>query len=293
MKIDIKEFIGIFIRGFLMGSVETTPGFSGGTMALITGIYDKLVHSIGKIKFKFVKPLLTGKFSDFKKVFLDEINFAFFIPLFIGMAIALVSVSKLVSFSIDNFPVYTFSFFIGLIVSSAYILYTHINNISVKSIIISIIAFILAFLFVGLNPIAANHSLIVIFFSGMIAICAFILPGIAGAFVLMLLGQYEYMLNVLHNFSIVEIIVFVVGAAIGILSFSKFLDYLLDRYKDYTMAFLIGIMAGTLRIPISHILDNLSSTTSYILPVYVYIIIFVVIGLILIPFLEKKFNYIE
>ncbi|MDR0912988.1 MAG: DUF368 domain-containing protein [Methanobrevibacter sp.] len=280
-----------------MGSVETTPGFSGGTMALITGMYDKLVGSISKVKLQFIKPLFTGDFSKFKEIFLEEIDLKFFIPLGIGMAIALVTFSKVISYLIEFYPVYTFAFFLGLIISSAYLLYTHMQKQShistIISIIISILAFIGAFIFVGLNPIAGNHSLIVIFFSAMISICAFILPGIAGSLVLMFLGQYYYMLDALHSFKIVDIIVFMIGALIGILSFSKLLNYLLEHYKNFTMAFLIGLMAGTLREPCTNIINGLSSAQSFILPPYILCIIFAVIGLLVIPILEKKFNYVE
>jgi putative membrane protein len=291
MKVDIKESLLIFIRGFLMGCADSIPGVSGGTIALITGIYDRLVHDIGKIRFGFMKPLLKGDLSGFKEKLIEEIDFLLFIPLLSGIAIALITLSKLIAYLMVVYPIYTFAFFLGLILASTYILYTHIVKVSFKIAIVSIIGFILAFIFVGLNPISANHSLPVLFFSGLIAICAMILPGISGAFLLLLLGQYEYMLNALHNFHLSEIITFCVGALIGILSFSKFLDYLLENYKELTMGFLIGVMVGTLRLPYDTIQEGLINSSSS-MPLIITIVI-ALIGFILIIIMEKKFDIID
>ena len=144
-----------------------------------------------------------------------------------------------------------------------------------------------------LNPIAANHSLIVLFISGMIAICAMILPGISGSFLLLLLGQYEYMLNALHQLHFTEIIVFVIGALIGILGFSKILNYLLKHHEEITMAFLIGVMLGSLRVPLFEISNavsmNFCMNFSGLLPC----IIVAVIAFVIIVIMETKFDYID
>jgi putative membrane protein len=297
MKIDFKETFLIFIRGFLMGCADSIPGISGGTIALITGIYNRLVHGIGKIKFGFVKPLLKSNFSEFKEELIDEIDFQLFIPLLTGIGIALISLSKLITYLMDVYPVYTFSLFLGLILSSSYVLYTSIFKVSLKIVILSIIGFILGFILSDPNvhAILSNHSLPVIFFSGAIAICAMILPGISGAFLLLLLGQYEYMLNALHTFNLPEIITFCVGALIGIISFSKFLDYLLENHKEITMGFLIGLMIGTLRLPLGKIVaDPLISTVNGLDFFQIFItIIIALIGFIIIIILEKKFDPID
>ena len=140
-----------------------------------------------------------------------------------------------------------------------------------------------------LNPIAANHSLIVLFISGMIAICAMILPGISGSFLLLLLGQYKYMLNALHQLHFTEIIVFVVGALIGILGFSKILNYLLKNHEELTMAFLIGVMLGSLKVPFVEISNAVSMNFSGLLPC----IIIAVIAFVIIVIMETKFDYID
>jgi putative membrane protein len=275
----------IFIRGLLMGSADILPGISGGTIALITGIYERLVHGISKINFTFVKPLLKGDFKEFKSKLLDEVDFALFIPLLLGIGTAMLTLAKLVSYAMEVHTAFTYSFFLGLIVSSSYILFTKLSGINLRNIILAIIGFILAYIFVSLNPIATTHTLPVIFISGVIAICAMILPGISGSFLLLLLGQYEYMLNALHEMRLPEVITFIVGALIGILGFSKLLDYLLQHHEESTMALLIGVMIGTLKIPFVKISTTMALTLPNILPC----IGLALIGLVIIIVLERKF----
>ena len=283
MNFDLKEIILIFLKGLFMGSADIVPGVSGGTIALITGIYERLISAISSIRFSFLKPLLKGNFTDFKEKLIEEIDFELFIPLILGIGIAFISLAKVISYLLDTQTAYTFSFFLGLILASAYILYTKLDNFNIKLIIISIIGIILYYIFVGLNPIATNHSLVVIFISGLIAICAMILPGISGSFLLLLLGQYQYMLNALNSRNLIEIFVFGIGAVIGILGFSKLLNYLLERYESATMAFLIGIMVGTLRLPVMKITATIQGS-------WIPCIILALIAFALIIVLEKKFK---
>lgn len=283
MNFNLKEIILIFLKGLFMGSADIVPGVSGGTIALITGIYERLISAISSIRFSFLKPLLKGNFTDFKEKLIEEIDFELFIPLILGIGIAFISLAKVISYLLDTQTAYTFSFFLGLILASAYILYTKLDNFNIKLIIISIIGIILSYIFVGLNPIATNHSLVVIFISGLIAICAMILPGISGSFLLLLLGQYQYMLNALNSRNLIEIFVFGIGAVIGILGFSKLLNYLLERYESATMAFLIGIMVGTLRLPVMKITATIQGS-------WIPCIILALIAFALIIVLEKKFK---
>ena len=258
-----------------MGSADIVPGVSGGTIALITGIYAHLVEAISNIKFGFIKPLFKADFRGFWNQMLEEIDFKFFIPLVLGIGIAFLTLAKVVTYCMDVYTALTYSFFLGLIIASAVILFRKLNEINLKNIVFAIIGAILTFIFVSLNPIAANHSLIVIFISGMIAICAMILPGISGSFLLLLLGQYKYMLNALHQLHFTEIIVFVIGALIGILGFS--------------MAFLIGVMLGSLKVPAGEIISSVSVNMSGLLPC----VIVAIIAFAIIIFLETRFDYIE
>ena len=289
MSFDIKEAFLIFIRGLLMGSADIVPGVSGGTIALITGIYAHLVESISKIKFGFIKPLFKGDFRGFWNQMLDEIDFKFFIPLVLGIGIAFLTLARVVTYCMDAHTALTFSFFLGLIIASAVILFRKLNEINLKNLLFAVIGAVLTFIFVSLNPIAANHSLLIIFLSGMIAICAMILPGISGSFLLLLLGQYEYMLNALRHFQVADILAFIVGALIGILGFSRILNYLLKNHEKVTMAFLIGVMLGSLKVPAVEIANSVSVNFSGLLPC----IIVAVIAFALIIILETRFDYIE
>lgn len=289
MSFDIKEAILIFIRGVMMGSADIVPGVSGGTIALITGIYGHLVESISKIRFGFLKPLFKGDFNGFLTQLFEEIDFKFFIPLILGIGVAFLTLAKVVTYCMDVHTALTYSFFLGLIIASAVILFKKLNQINLKNILFAILGAVMTFIFVSLNPIAANHSLLVIFISGIIAICAMILPGISGSFLLLLLGQYKYMLNALHQLQLVDIIVFVVGAVIGILGFSKILNYLLKNYEEVTMAFLIGVMLGSLKVPAVEIANSVGLNFAGLLPC----LIVAIVGFAIIIILETRFDYIE
>lgn len=281
IKLNIETFL-IFLRGLFMGSADIIPGVSGGTIALITGIYERLINAISRINFKFVLYLFKGDFKKFKQSLVEEIDFALFIPLLLGIGIAVLTMSKVISFLLVTYPAATFAFFFGLILASAIFVYKHVDELNLKNIVFLIIGFIFAIIFVGLNPIQANHSLPIIFISGAIAICAMILPGISGAFMLLLLNQYEYMINVLNHMQFVEIITFCLGALIGILSFSRFLNYLLKHHKSVTMAFLVGLMIGTLRLPYEKIAFSNESP--------IVIVVVAIIGFILVFLLERQFE---
>lgn len=286
MNFNFYEAFLIFIRGLLMGSADIVPGVSGGTIALITGIYEHLINSISKINFKFIKPLVKLDFRGFWKAFLDEIDFPFFIPLILGIGIAMLTIAKVVTYCMDVYTALTYAFFLGLILASAYVLLKKIPKLGIKHIVFAVLGAVLAYIFVSLNPIAANHSLPVIFISGLIAICAMILPGISGSFLLLLLGQYEYMLTALHELHMTEIVVFIVGAVIGILGFSKVLNYLLKNHEEITMAFLIGVMIGTLKLPAVEVLNNVTLDIAGLLPC----VIVAVIAFVLIIILETRFT---
>ena len=282
--INIKEFIVLFLKGVLMGASDIMPGISGGTIALITGIYDKLIGAISNVKLMFIKPLLKGNLSEFKRQLCDEIDFPFFIPLGLGVVAAMLLMASIITFLLGNYAAYTYSFFGGLILASIYVLYKQLDAFNIKAITTTIIFAILAYMFVGLNPMQASHSLIVLFISGFIAICAMLLPGISGSSLLLLLGQYEYMINALHQISIVEILVFVVGAVLGLMSMSRVIKYMLNNHKQLTVATLIGIMLGSLRIPLDNIL--LAQTASIPL-----CIIIAIVAMAIVIFVEVKYNF--
>ncbi len=281
---DYMDLLKIFLRGFLMGASDIMPGISGGTIALITGIYDKLIASISNIKFLFLKPLLKADLKGFKNQLFEEVDFEFFIPLGLGVVLAMILMAGVINFLLGSYAGYTYSFFAGLILASIYILYKQLDALNIMAIMTTIIFAVLAYLFVGLNPLQASHSLPVLFISGFTAICAMLLPGISGSSLLLLLGQYEYMIDVLHRISIVEIIVFVAGAVCGFMIMSRIIKYLLENHKQLTVAALIGIMLGSLRVPMQNIvMGDLFSL--------IICLVIGIIGMLIVLFVDTKFNY--
>ena len=229
-----------------MGMADAVPGVSGGTIAFITGIYHRLVHAISKIHLSL---LLKGKF----KQFYNKLDLKLFIPLGLGIGLALFLFSKLVKYLLENQPAITFSFFFGLILASALVLFKGIGKLKFEKVIFAVLGFVFAYVISSPATLSFGHSLPFIFVAGAIAICAMILPGISGAFLLLLLGQYHYIITAIHEFNLRVITIFGLGALTGILSFSKLLDYLMHHYKPLIISFLIGLMLGSLRIPVREI----------------------------------------
>ncbi len=220
-----------------MGIADVIPGVSGGTIAFITGIYERLIKSISQFKFK-----------EFRKN-----DWKFFVPLGLGILTSLYIFSGIVSFLLENYPSLTYSFFIGLILASSFLIKKGTKSFGFEQIVFLIFGLVSAYAISGLTTIYVSHTLPFIFFSGGVAISAMILPGISGAFLLLLLNQYEFLLKSLHEKNLVVIATFGFGAIIGLLSFSRFLSYLLKNFREVTFYFLIGIMLGALRIPLTKV----------------------------------------
>ena len=253
-----KETFIVFGKGLLMGTADIIPGISGGTIALITGIYERLIGSISGIDFKFIKCLLKG---DLKSAWenIKTIDFALFIPLGSGIVLAILFMANIIHYLLENVTAVSYAFFFGTILSSAVVVYRKEDKFAFKNLFPVIGGFLVAFLLVGFTVFQIEHSLFNLFVSGIIAICAMILPGISGAAILLLLNQYEYMLFALKNVQLLEICVFSTGALIGILSFSRIVRFLLREYKSFTMCFLIGLMIGALRLPYKEIVGTMDS----------------------------------
>lgn len=277
----IRDMIGLFLRGFLMGMCDIMPGISGGTIALITGIYDRLISAISNIRFRCVKPLIHGDMKEFKLKLFEDIDFEFFIPLGLGIAIAMLIMAGIIDFLLSDYAGFTYSFFGGLILASIYILYKQLDAFKAKAIIVTLVFAVVSYAFIGLNPMHASHSLPILFISGFIAICAMLLPGVSGSSLLLLLDQYEYMINALHSFALADIIIFIIGAILGFMVMSRVIKYLLKNHKVATVAALIGIMLGSMRIPFEKIVEVPTSS----LPLCV---VFLVIGMAIVLFAELK-----
>lgn len=243
-----------------MGISDVIPGVSGGTIAFILGIYERFINAIKGINITFIVPLSKfiikreKKYLEETKNKLSPMDLGFLVPLFMGIFIAFMIGARIIPYLLDTYPAYTFAFFFGLILGSIKVIFKKIKGISFVNIFLCVVAFVLAFVIAGLSSLQVTHTYTFIFFSGMIAIIAMLLPGISGSFILLLLGQYRFMLEALKEVKIFYILSFLVGAVVGLLSFSRLLSYLLKRHHSNTMWCLIGLMFGALRVPFNNVI---------------------------------------
>ena len=222
-----------------MGAADVIPGVSGGTIAFMTGIYEELIGSINAIDTYAVKMLFTGRL----KAFWKHINL---VCVFAGILLSVLSLAKLMQFLLSTYPIQTWAFFFGLIVASSIFILRGVKDWNFKDVIFLAAGTVLGIVVCTLSPTQTPDGLWFIFLSGSIAICAMILPGISGSFILLILGKYEYIMNAIVDMDIAVLAVFATGAAAGILAFSKFLHWLLARYHRQTLVVLAGFIIGSL-----------------------------------------------
>lgn len=234
--------IRIFFTGFAMGIADLIPGVSGGTMAFILGIYDRLLAAIKSFDLQLVRLLLKGRVREA----IAQIPWAFLIPLGLGLATAILSMARVMRYLLENQPVYLFSFFFGLIIASIIAVGVTMRW-SLTSGLALVLGTIAAFLIVGLVPLSMPNDPLTLFLSSIVAIMAMILPGISGSFILLILGQYAYVLNAVSDFNLLAIIPVILGAVVGLLGFARLLSWLLKYYHNVTVAVLVGFMVGSLR----------------------------------------------
>mgnify|MGYP003381702276 CR=1 FL=1 len=245
--------LGVFLRGVLMGAADIVPGVSGGTIAFITGIYDTLLASIRAVDLEFVKHLLR---RDLKAAW-QHVNGSFLLALLAGIATSIFSLSQIIAWILKHHPVPLWAFFFGLILASALVLLRQINGWNTAS-VGSLLAGAGAAALVAYSPVASmDFGLAGVFLSGFLAICAMILPGISGSFILVLLGMYGTVLAAVNALDLVFLLVFILGAVSGLLCFSRFLYWLLRHFHQATMALLTGFLFGSLVIvwPWKRVLD--------------------------------------
>lgn len=238
----IFEYFLISIKGMVMGMADLIPGVSGGTIAFITGIYEELIDSLSELKFSLIKDLHKKGF----KYFWKKINAPFLISLFFGIFISILIFSKFITWLLVDYPILTWSFFFGLVLSSILYVIKKIEKWNLITALLLIIGTFVAYKITKLEAFNSTDSYLYIFLSGAVAICAMILPGISGAFILVLMGSYSSILQAISNKEILKILSFGAGAIIGLLTFSKFLKFLFDKYKNETFSILTGFMAGAL-----------------------------------------------
>ncbi len=237
-----KDYALVLLKGLAMGAADVVPGISGGTIAFITGIYEELLDSL-----KAINPT-SGRqlFSQGPVVFWRAINGNFLLSLLLGIGISIFSLARLLTFLLEHHAVLLWAFFFGLILASAIYVARRISCWSIANAAIGIAGALFAFWITLVTPAEMTHALWFVFLSGAIAICAMILPGLSGSFILLLLGQYSFILGAIGDLNVVIIMVFGAGAVIGLLAFSHLLSWLLNRFRDLTIALLTGFMIGAL-----------------------------------------------
>ena len=238
----IGDSLLLGLKGMAMGAADIVPGVSGGTIAFITGIYEELITSLNNINFRAIMILR----KEGLKSFWNHINGNFFIFLLAGIAISLVSLVRIVTYLLENEPVLIWSFFFGLIIASIVLIGKRVNYWRLTTIVSILVGTVVALWISSIQTIANVDANWYIFLSGAIAICAMILPGISGSFILLLMGSYHMILNGLKNLDLLVIGLFGSGCVMGLISFSRLLKYLFNKFHDQTVALLTGFMIGSL-----------------------------------------------
>jgi putative membrane protein len=289
LAIRFPDFPVIFLKGLLMGMADIIPGVSGGTMALITGIYERLIHGIRSIDFKFVTLAIRGDLKGARGN-LRSIDYPLFAPLLLGILVAFIILARIIDYLLDHQTGPTYGFFLGLILASAIFVYEYIERVDLKNIASGVAGFVLVFLIVGIEQLEGNHSTPLIFLAGVIAICAMILPGISGSLILLIIGQYDHMLDAFNDRDLATIGTFAIGAAIGIILFSRFLDHMIQNYRSMTMAFLFGLMLGALRVPVEKVGGDTDLSS---IPVVLLVTVTAILGFVLVLAAEQRMAGIE
>ena len=237
-----RDYLLIFIKGMGMGAADVVPGVSGGTIAFITGIYERLLNAIKSVDLEALK--LLSKFQWL--AFWRKIDGAFLLPLVLGIGVSLVVLSSQVEYLLNTYPIQLWSFFFGLIVISAIWVAREVKQWRPATILISLIGIGIAYSITVLSSAQTPEHFWFIFLCGMIAICAMVLPGISGSFILILLGKYVFIITALNERNFWVLGVFALGCLVGLLSFARVVSWLLNKYHDLAIALLAGFMVGSL-----------------------------------------------
>ena len=276
----MKEKLGLFLKGLAIGTCDIIPGISGGTIAFITGIYTRLMQGIKSYTPNALKHVLVGSRKE-KKHAIAGFDIPFFIPLALGIVLAIYFASYYIPYLLEHYFVFTMSFFVGLIVASALFILKQISHVNDHSRLFGLIGFVFGFSMAYLIPVDMQPTYLVLFFSGFIALFATLLPGISGSYVLLILGQYEYIIGSIRMIGerATQLAVFGLGAILGVLSISRIVSYALVHWKGPTLYFLGGLVLGALNTPVRRILaDGFAWSGMHIL--YVVILFFLGVGVV-------------
>jgi putative membrane protein len=239
----IRDYFWVGARGFIMGAADVIPGVSGGTMAFILGIYEELIHAIHSIDLIFIRRILSLRLREA----FEGVPWQFVMALGLGVATAILTLARLLNHVLHEHPVLVWAFFFGLVLASVVVVRKRIARWTVGMILTAGLAALGAYLLVGLVPVETPEEPWFLFLSGALAITAMILPGISGAFILLLLGKYHFVLNAVVSGDILTLSIVIAGALVGLVMFARVLRLMFQRYHDYTVAALTGMILGALR----------------------------------------------
>lgn len=243
-KRDFFDYFGLFWRGLAMGASDVVPGVSGGTMAFILGIYEELINSIRRLTDKeFIQTVLS---FNIKRIW-QQANWEFLLVLATGLFTAIIALAPVLEFALHEYPVYLWSFFFGLVLASVFTVNKRITKWRAPLVGMALLGTVFAFLLVGFVPSTTPDAWWFLILTGMLAVSAFILPGISGSFILVLLGKYQYVLSAVNNRDIVVVGLVGFGAVLGLVTIARLLSWLFANYHDTIVALLIGFMLGSLR----------------------------------------------
>ncbi len=241
----MQQTILLVLKGIAMGAANVIPGVSGGTIALITGIFERLIHAIKSINAEAVRLLVRGRF----KALAVHIDLVFLLAIVAGIVIAVVSIARLFDHLFMNYPVYIWAYFFGLVLASVYFVGKTVQQWSYSSIITFILGTLLALSLTFLTPASPNSNFFYLMLSGVFALCSMILPGLSGSFVLILMGNYQLVaIDAINQGDISILFPVLLGGGLGLLAFSRLLSWLLQKYKDQTISLLTGFILGSLSI---------------------------------------------
>lgn len=264
MKTSYKEHILFALKGMGMGAANVIPGVSGGTVALITGIFERIINAIKSFDAKAISLFFKGKFNEFFKY----IDFFFLLTVGLGMIVSIVSLARVLKYLFTNHPVLIWAFFFGLIVASVYYVGKTIGKWSLSVILTFIVGAAIAIWVSFMNPATSNDSFYYLVICGVVAVCSMILPGLSGSFVLILMGNYELvMIDAVNEGNLAVLGPVVLGGMVGIIALSHILSWVYSKFKDQTIAILTGFILGSLSIlwPWKHEVYRLDNLGNFIL----------------------------
>ena len=296
----MNSILRLYFKGVAMGAADIVPGVSGGTIALISGIYEELIFTLKNINLSLLKTL----FKDGFKVFWKSLNGNFLSVLLLGIASSVILLAQVIVFLLENHEFKIWGFFFGLIISSAFLIIKDVNPLNTMQIIWILSGIVIAALISLSNTTQIPDTDIYIFLTGSIAITAMILPGISGSFILLLLSKYEYIITAIKEFNIRTLFVFGVGCIFGLIIFSRILHFLFQNYKMNLLSLLSGFLIGSLiKIwPFRKVLETRINsdgieeviTSQPIIPnlqyqeELIFFVLFTLIGYFLISVIQKK-----